>query len=56
MTAALYARVFEGANIGALVMLVAVGGFSPVVIYFGLEGGIKKLTGRMHHHEMRHHE
>jgi hypothetical protein len=51
VTAALYARVFEGANIGALVMLVAVGGFSPIVIYFGLEGGIKKLTSRMRHPE-----
>lgn len=49
VTAALYARVFENANMGALIMLVVVGGFSPVVIYLGLEGGIKSLGGRMRH-------
>jgi hypothetical protein len=51
VTAALYARIFQNANIGALVMLVAVGGFSPVLLYFGLEGGIKKLSGRMRRDE-----
>jgi hypothetical protein len=46
VTAALYARVVSNAQIGGLVMLVLIGGFSPVVIYFGLESGVKKLTGR----------
>lgn len=42
-TAALYARVAENTNITALMMLVVFGGFSPVVIYYGLESGMKKL-------------
>jgi hypothetical protein len=46
VTAALYARIFENANIGALLILVVVGGFSPVVIYFGLETGVKSLSRR----------
>lgn len=46
VTAALYAKVFENANIGALLILVVVGGFSPVVIYFGLETGVKSLGRR----------
>ena len=46
VTAALYARVAVDINPGALVMLVVIGGFSPVVIYFGLEGGIRTLKGR----------
>jgi hypothetical protein len=46
VTAALYARVAVDVNPGALVMLVVIGGFSPVVIYFGLEGGIRTLKGR----------
>lgn len=40
-------KVVENANIGGLVILVAIGGFSPVLIYFGLEGGVKKLGKRM---------
>jgi len=44
--ATLYARVAQNANIAALAMLVAVGGFSPVVIYFGLEMGVKKASRR----------
>ena len=46
-TAALYARVVENAQIGGLVILVVFGGFGPVLIYFGLETGVKKLTGRL---------
>lgn len=46
VTAALYTRVAVNVNAGALVMLVLIGGFSPVVIYFGLEGGIRTLKGR----------
>ena len=46
-TAALYARVVENAQIGGHVMLVIVGGFSPLLLYFGLESGVKKLTGRL---------
>jgi hypothetical protein len=46
VTAALYARIFENANIGALLILVVVGGFSPVVIYFGLETGVTSLSRR----------
>ena len=45
--AALYARVAQNANIPALLLLVVVGGFSPVVAYFGLEAGVKKLSKRM---------
>ena len=47
VTAALYARVVNNAQIGGLVILVLVGGFSPVLIYFGLESGVTKLTRRM---------
>jgi hypothetical protein len=46
VTAALYARVYDNANLGALLILVVVGGFSPVVIYFGLETGVKSLSRR----------
>jgi hypothetical protein len=46
VTAALYARVYDNANLGALLILVVVGGFSPVVIYFGLETGVKSLGRR----------
>lgn len=45
-TAALYARVVSNAQIGGLVILVLVGGFSPVVFYYGLEMGVKKLSRR----------
>jgi hypothetical protein len=51
VTAALYARVVSNAQIGGLVMLVLVGGFSPLVIYFGLESGVKKLSGRVRDRE-----
>lgn len=47
VTAALYARVAENANMTALMMLVVFGGFSPVVIYYGLESGMKKLGRRL---------
>jgi len=47
VTAALFAKVAENANIGMLMTLVAVGGFSPVVIYFGLESGVKKLGSQL---------
>lgn len=47
VTAALYARVAENANMTALMMLVVFGGFSPVVIYYGLESGMKKLNRRL---------
>jgi hypothetical protein len=46
VTAALYTRVYDNANLGALLILVVVGGFSPVVIYFGLETGVKSLSRR----------
>jgi hypothetical protein len=45
--AGLYARVAQNANIAALMMLVAIGGLSPVVVYFGLESGVKRLTRRL---------
>lgn len=45
--AVLYARVAENANIAALAILVVVGGFSPVIIYFGLETGVHKLSRRI---------
>ncbi len=51
VVAALYARVTENVNIAALMMLVAIGGFSPVVIYFGLESGVKRLTKRLDNDE-----
>ncbi|MPY75288.1 MAG: hypothetical protein GEU87_13610 [Alphaproteobacteria bacterium] len=47
VTAAFYARVAENTNITALMMLVVFGGFSPVVIYYGLESGMKKLGHRL---------
>jgi hypothetical protein len=47
VVAALYARVAQNTNIAALLVLVAVGGLSPVVIYFGLEASVKKLTKRL---------
>jgi hypothetical protein len=47
VTAALYARVANNAQIGGLVMLVLFGGFSPLLIYFGLESGVKRLTGKI---------
>ena len=47
LTASIYARVVENANMAALMMLVLVGGFSPILIYYGLEGGVKKLGRRM---------
>lgn len=46
VTAALYTRVAVNVNASALVMLVLIGGFAPVVIYFCLEGGIRTLKGR----------
>ena len=49
VTAALYTRISPDVNIGALVLYVAIGGFSPVVIYFGLETGVKKLGDRLRH-------
>jgi len=45
--AGLYARVAQNANFAALMMLVAIGGFSPVVFYFGLEASVKRLTKRL---------
>jgi hypothetical protein len=30
-----------------MMMLVVIGGFSPVVIYFGLEAGVKNLSNRL---------
>ena len=45
--AAFYARINENANMAGLMVLVVAGGFSPVVIYFGLEVGVKKLTRRL---------
>jgi hypothetical protein len=45
--AVLYAKVAENVNIAALAMLVVVGGFSPLVIYFGLEAGVQKLSRRI---------
>ncbi|MGH6618332.1 MAG: hypothetical protein ACREF6_02170 [Alphaproteobacteria bacterium] len=47
LTAALYARVAQNANMTALMMLVVFGGFSPVMIYYGLESGMKKLGRRL---------
>jgi len=49
--AGLYARVAQNANITALMMLVAIGGLSPVVIYFGLESSVKRLTKRLDDNE-----
>ena len=43
----LHLKVVENPNIGGLVMLVAIGAFSPILIYYGLEGGVKKLGRRM---------
>jgi hypothetical protein len=47
VVAGLYARVAQNANIAALMMLVAIGGLSPVAIYFGLESSVKRLTRRL---------
>ena len=46
VVASLYARVAENANMPMLVMLVIFGGFSPIVMYYGLESGVKRLSGR----------
>jgi hypothetical protein len=43
----LHLKVVENANVGGLVILVAIGAFSPILIYFGLEGGVRKLSKRM---------
>jgi len=43
----LHVKVVENPNIGGLIMLVTIGAFSPILIYFGLEGGIKKLSKRI---------
>jgi hypothetical protein len=45
--ATLYARVAENANVVGLGMLVLVGGFSPIVIYYGLEAGVGRLSKRL---------
>lgn len=43
----LHLKVVENPNIGGLVILVAIGAFSPILIYFGLESGVKKLSKRI---------
>jgi hypothetical protein len=43
----IHLRVIENPNVIGLVIWVAVGAFSPIFIYFGLETGVKKLGNRM---------
>jgi hypothetical protein len=47
VTAAMFMRVAENANIGGLIMFVAIGSLSPLVIYYGLESGVKRLGDRL---------
>jgi len=49
--ASLYSKIVENANMAMLVILVAFGGLSPIVIYFGLETSVKKLSKRIEHDE-----
>lgn len=43
----LHLKVVQNPNLVGIVMLVAIGAFSPVFIYFGLEAGVKKLSTRV---------
>ena len=54
--ASFYARVVETPNMLGLVMLVIVGGFSPILIYFGLESGVRRLSRRDPAHHALHDE
>lgn len=42
----LHLKVVQNPNIGGIVMLVAIGAFSPIFIYLGLETGVQKLSNR----------
>jgi hypothetical protein len=43
----LHLKIVQNPNIVGIVMLVAIGAFSPIFIYFGLEAGVKKLSTRI---------
>lgn len=43
----LHLKVNEDPNVAGLVIWIAVGAFSPLFIYYGLESGVKKLSSRM---------
>lgn len=47
VTAAMFLRVAENANIGGLILFVAIGSLSPLFIYYGLESGVKRLGDRL---------
>ena len=47
VTAAVFANVTENASISGLAIYVAVGAFSPFVIYFALDAGVKSLGKRL---------
>lgn len=43
----IHLKVVQNPNVVGIVMLVAIGAFSPVFIYFVLEAGVKKLSTRV---------
>lgn len=47
VTASIYADVVENANLMALMVYVAIGALSPIVIYVGLEASVKRLGGHI---------
>ena len=51
VTAAIFANVAGNANITGLVIYVAVGAFSPFVIYLALDSGVKSLGKRLSREE-----